>query len=340
MTLWWISRGTGLAALVALTAGLALGVATVPSVARPRFVPAGLHRTLTVGGLALVIAHVVTVILDGYAPVGWLDSVVPFASSYRTVWTGLGTVAFDILLITAVTSWKRLRPPYAAWRAVHVASWAAWPVAVAHGVATGTDTKARWALGLTALCVAVVGGALGWRVTGRALAGPPTALAGMALLVGLSLAGPLQRGWALQSGTPERLVATSGAGQPRAPTDWLRAFTASIAHGLSVGGPLTEQQESGSASVRAREVLTSALPGGLFQLVLEGPAFETGLDLENTAVTLGPVGQPGLFRGTVTGVEGSTYSLELTAVGYPALRLNLTVTPSGATSWRGELRDS
>lgn len=344
MTLWWISRGTGLAALVALTAGLVLGVATVPRVTRPRFVPAGLHRTLTVGALALVVAHVVTVIVDGYAPVGWLDAVVPFSSPYRTVWTGLGTVAFDVMLVAAATSWKRLRPGYRAWKLLHVASWACWPVAVAHGVATGTDTKAIWDLGLTAACVALVAGALGWRVLGRALAGPPAAVAGVAVLLALSFAGPLQRGWAAEAGTPGRLVATSGAGTrsesaaPGSDTFSGRLDAELAGSGLAVGGSLDEEQEPGAADQRAREVLTSPVPGGTLQVVLEGPAFETGLDLQASVVTLGPAARPDLYRGAVTAVRGSDYTLELASDGLPTLHLALTVTPQGATAWRGLLR--
>ena len=110
-----------------------------------------------------------------------------------------------------------------------------------------------------------------------------------------------------------------------------------MSRGLAVGGPLVERQETGVTDLRAREVLTSAVPDGLLQVVLEGPAFETGLNLENSAVTLGPRSDPALYRGAVTAVGSSGYTLELTAPGRPPLELALTVTPSGSTAWSGLL---
>ena len=47
--------------------------------------------------IAFVTVHVVTTVADGYAPVGLKDAVIPFASPYRPLWLGLGTVAFDYM---------------------------------------------------------------------------------------------------------------------------------------------------------------------------------------------------------------------------------------------------
>ena len=42
--------------------------------------------------------HVLTTVADGFTPIGLQDAVIPFASPYRRLWLGLGTLAFDLLL--------------------------------------------------------------------------------------------------------------------------------------------------------------------------------------------------------------------------------------------------
>ena len=81
---------------------------------------------------------------------------IPFISTYRPLWLGLGALAFDLMLALAITSLLRRRLGYRAWRAIHWLAYVCWPIAVLHGLGTGTDTKIWWMLLLTALCVAAV----------------------------------------------------------------------------------------------------------------------------------------------------------------------------------------
>src|SRR5205807_8424001 len=83
-----------------------------------------------------------------------------FAATYRPLWLGLGALSFDLLLALVATSLLRRRLGYRGWRAVHWLAYASWPVAVLHGLGTGTDTKLWWMLALTAACVAAVAVAL------------------------------------------------------------------------------------------------------------------------------------------------------------------------------------
>ena len=92
--------GIGLAltvvALLLLTGSTVLGVmATVRwrSERWPRFVTSGLHRNVSLLALAFLVVHIVSAVADGFAPIGWLDSVIPFHGTYRSVWLGLGAVA-------------------------------------------------------------------------------------------------------------------------------------------------------------------------------------------------------------------------------------------------------
>ena len=94
--------------------------------------------------------------LDSFAPISLTASVIPFTSSYRPFWLGLGAVSFDLLLAVIVTSLARRRIGYRGWRAVHWLSYAAWPVALLHGFGTGSDVRSGWLQLLSAVCVLLV----------------------------------------------------------------------------------------------------------------------------------------------------------------------------------------
>jgi predicted ferric reductase len=167
---WYLNRATGIVSLVLLSAVMLLGIAVrlrtrLPGL--PRFATSGLHRNLSLLSVAFLCAHIVTAVVDGYVSIGWVDVLVPFASGYQPWWTGLGTVAFDLLLAVLVTSLLRMRLGHRVWRAVHWTAYASWPVAVAHGVGIGTDSG-TWALWLTVGCVALVLAAVAVRVVGDA----------------------------------------------------------------------------------------------------------------------------------------------------------------------------
>ena len=85
-TLWYATRGAGAVSLVLLTLSVALGVAETRMWAparAPRFTIAALHRSLSLLALAFLVLHIVTVVLDPFPPIGVLNAVVPFVTSYR-----------------------------------------------------------------------------------------------------------------------------------------------------------------------------------------------------------------------------------------------------------------
>jgi methionine sulfoxide reductase heme-binding subunit len=217
--LWFATRATGVVALLLLTMTVALGVAGTARYSTPRLprlVRAGLHRNVSLLTVAFVAAHVLTTVLDPYGAIGFASAVIPFSSAYRPFWLSLGTIAFDLLLAIVMTSLARSRLSRRTWRAVHWLAYASWPVALWHGLGTGTDTKLSWLLALDAVCVAAVAAAVVWRL---ALA-PPTAVrrAGILATFGFVVAtvsfvaiGPLQAGWAKRAGTPAAMLGGSAA---------------------------------------------------------------------------------------------------------------------------------
>lgn len=165
---WYVARGTGTAMLVLFTASLVLGIVTRggrPLPGLPRFAVAGLHRNISLLALAFLAVHVTTIVSDHYARTGWLAAVVPFTGHYRPLWVGLGTVAFELFLAVIVTSLLRQRIGLRAYRAVHWASYAAWPTAVLHGIFSGTDDTATWMIVIDVVVIGSVAAALAWRVS-------------------------------------------------------------------------------------------------------------------------------------------------------------------------------
>ena len=155
---WYLTRSTGAVALMLLTASVALGVADVRRLSSerwPRFVIDALHRNVALLSVFFLGVHIITAVLDSFTSISLLDAVVPFVGSYRPFWLGLGAVSFDLLIAVTITSLLRQRVGYGTWRAVHWLSYASWPIALVHGLGTGSDTKGTWML---AIDVALPGG--------------------------------------------------------------------------------------------------------------------------------------------------------------------------------------
>ncbi|GAY08353.1 hypothetical protein TOK_1910 [Pseudonocardia sp. N23] len=167
MWTWYASRAAGLVSLVLLTTTLLLGVSGIARAATtrwPRFALNRLHRNVSLVAVVFVALHVVTAVLDGYVPIRWIDVVVPFISAYEPFWIGLGAATLDLLLALVVTSLLRTRIGLRAWRGIHFAAYACWPLAVVHGLGIGgADSTTGWVLVLTLGCVALAAIALLWR---------------------------------------------------------------------------------------------------------------------------------------------------------------------------------
>ena len=133
----------------------------------PRFLTTGLHRNVALLTLVFLGLHIVTAVVDPFTHLGWLAAVVPFSSYYRTVWLGLGTIAAELLVAIIITSLLRGLIGHAAWRAIHWLAYASWPIGVVHGLGTGTDTWSAWFLGLTCLCIGLVGLAVIYRLVAK-----------------------------------------------------------------------------------------------------------------------------------------------------------------------------
>jgi hypothetical protein len=340
--LWYVTRGTGLVALILLTGSVALGVITTSrwhGPGWPRFASLQLHRNVSLLAVALLVVHIVTAELDIFAPVGWLAVVVPFASAYRPVWLGLGTVAFDLLLAVIVTSLLRARLGYRTWRAVHWLAYVSWPVAMAHGLGTGTDARIGWVQDLYFICLCSVLAAVGWRVTQgwpsaakTRVSGGLAAVIAVAVLAGWAYSGPLQPGWAKRAGTPSKLLASpssstartrsSAPTTPSSPSPSAGNAVPAPPFTATLSGKVTQTQPDSSDQVTI--TISTEVSGpmkGTLVIVLRGQASGSGVSLATSAVDFGPATAPSAFRGEVVFLDGDQLVADVGSHTAPSVEL-------------------
>lgn len=165
--LWALGRGNGIVALAFMTLSVALGVASRsgrPLFFLPRFGIAGVHRFVALAATLLVLLHMGLLYLDPYAKLRIIDFVVPFLGAYRPLWQGLGTVAFDLLIVVVITSLLRDRLGLRLFRAVHWTTYLLWPIAMAHALGNGTDAGHVWFQAFAGCCALMVAAVVVWRL--------------------------------------------------------------------------------------------------------------------------------------------------------------------------------
>ena len=302
--LWYLTRGTGVVTLLLLTAVVVLGITGATrwqSVRLPRFVVAGMHRNLSLLAVVFLAVHVLTTIADGFAPIGLKDVVVPFASPYRPVWLGLGTVAVDLLLAVMVTSLLRGRLGLRRWRAVHWLAYASWPVALAHSLGTGTDARVGWMQLLAAVCTGSVAIAVLWRVAaggavwtaGRAVGAAGAVVVPLVLFLWY-LGGPGSPGWAARSGTPSALLGGVAA-------------TASLPAPPFAGalrGTIVQSRPDSSGEVTV-SIDATASAGRVLVWMRGSPLAGGGVHVYDSRVSFGTAAVPNLYVGTLSSLAGT-----------------------------------
>ena len=293
-----------------LTASIVLGVLTTArwrTPRWPRFALSAVHRNLTLLTLVFVVVHVLTTLLDGYAPIRLFDAVIPFVSAYRPVWLGLGAVAFDLLLALVVTSLLRTRLGYRLWRQIHWLAYASWPVALVHALGTGSDGRAGFMLlaGFGSIAVVVLA------VLARVAVGPGRQLpvragaAVAALITPLAIvawyeSGPSKHGWARRAGTPTTLLAArhTSARRVSVAQPIRTSFSAKLVGHIS---------ESTNASGLVDVAITGKLNRGRIGAVridLLGEPLQGGVSMTASGVSYVPAGTRTVYEGSVTTLDG------------------------------------
>ena len=174
---WVTTRAAGILAFVLLTismvAGLVLKTRPFGRLVRGISVME-LHRSLTVASLMALAIHGVMLVMDTTIDITWSDLLVPGSLPFKPVWTGLGVIAGELMLVLVVSYRFRRKLTMPIWRRLHYTSYIAFTFATLHGIFAGSSTKTTWMQAIYIGAIALVLGATVFRVLSPA---PPKKVA-------------------------------------------------------------------------------------------------------------------------------------------------------------------
>ena len=310
----------------------------------PRFVVQRVHRNVSLLSVVFIVIHIATAVIDGFAPIRWIDAVVPFRAAYRPLWLGLGAVAFDLLIAIAVTSLLRAHLGARVWRAVHWTSYALWGFAVFHGLGVGSDSKQLWMIALVVISVGAVVAAVAWRVAVGWPEWTPPRLAMVAgavvmpvVLGAWFVGGPLQPGWAARAGTPRQLlVDTTPATPSTSPSTSAAANPPPIQLPAQASGTgMTRLHHLAGGGARVVVTLqTQGSPALTILVTLNGePIQGGGITMSDGTAVLTPPEGAVPYQGAVTGLSGGNITADLSdgQGDRIALTLALQISSTGQT---------
>lgn len=154
--LFWItSRAAGITAILLASASVALGLmmsSKRKSESKRDF--RALHEALSLTALAMVAVHGLALLGDRFLHPGLGGIAIPFAGSYRPLWTGIGIVAGYGLAALGLSYYFRKRIGANRWRRLHRLTAIFWLLAVVHTIKAGSDAAEPWFLILGGLLVA------------------------------------------------------------------------------------------------------------------------------------------------------------------------------------------
>jgi predicted ferric reductase len=160
---WYLSRSSGIVAMVLLVATTVWGILLATRVLKPVDRPAwllDLHRWLGGTALVMTVLHLVGLYFDGFVNFGPVELLLPGASSYRPLAVAIGVVSMYLLVAVQATSLMRRRLSKRVWRGVHLSSYALVWGAMIHAEMSGTDVTSRLYQLLMALMAGVTVGAV------------------------------------------------------------------------------------------------------------------------------------------------------------------------------------
>jgi methionine sulfoxide reductase heme-binding subunit len=172
---WLTSRAAGIVALILSSVSVCVGLLMSGRLRKQRGTDLRvLHEALSLGTLAALVVHGLSLLGDGYLKLSVADIALPFASSYKTFWTSTGIIAFWALALLGLSYYARTKIGVQRWRRLHRFAALAWVLGIVHSLGEGTDAGQAWFLAMTALVVlpAVTLLAARWLTASRKPAAP------------------------------------------------------------------------------------------------------------------------------------------------------------------------
>jgi sulfoxide reductase heme-binding subunit YedZ len=182
---WWLaSRASGLVAFALITVSVGIGLAMAGKVMRRPGLSRKLvriHEQTALVGLVAIAVHGITLLGDPWLNPGVAGVTVPFAMSYKTLFTGLGVVAGYLAALLGLSFYIRKRIGPRLWRKAHRATVVVYALGLVHALGAGTDASAVWFRWWVILTAPLIGGLFVYRLLGRRAVRPAAGKAREAL---------------------------------------------------------------------------------------------------------------------------------------------------------------
>jgi sulfoxide reductase heme-binding subunit YedZ len=145
---WWLaSRASGIVALLLISLSALMGLCMAARILRRpglKRTIARLHEHVALSALLAIGAHGLCLLGDRWLAPGWRGITVPFAMSYRPVFTGLGIIGGYVALLLGPSFYLRRRIGARRWRKLHRLIVLAWLISSVHALGAGSDARRVW----------------------------------------------------------------------------------------------------------------------------------------------------------------------------------------------------
>ena len=145
---WYIARSAAIAAYILMffiiVIGTGMTTGFIYRVSDPLKIWV-VHQYLAISLTVFIIVHAIALMFDKYVNFKLADILIPFSSSYKTLYLSSGIIGFYVLIILIITSvYWRLK--YAkVWLGMHYLSYFLFAISFIHGVFIGTDSS-NWVM--------------------------------------------------------------------------------------------------------------------------------------------------------------------------------------------------
>ncbi len=169
-TFWILARASGMTAYVLVTWSMIAGLVLKSRPLGTRVKPASVtdvHRFLAFMAVVATAIHGLALVYDTAVPIDLVSLVVPGRIAYRPLWTGVGIVGAELLVVVYVSFSQRKRIGVKNWRRLHWLTYVVFASVTVHGLLAGSDSASRWAQPVYLGAIGAVAFATAWRALAR-----------------------------------------------------------------------------------------------------------------------------------------------------------------------------
>ncbi len=141
---WYITRAAGWIAYFLLWFSMVWGLAIPTKFFEKYLSPTfavDFHEYLSLLAIGFVILHVTVLLFDQYLPFTLVQILIPFMSTYRPLWVGLGVIGAYLSGLVTVTFYMRKKIGQKRFKSIHTLSMFGYLGVVLHAFFSGSDSS-------------------------------------------------------------------------------------------------------------------------------------------------------------------------------------------------------